>query len=105
MNVAVDATSLPASAQVARTDVMLAVTSIARESVLSGGLNREMSPVPAGTPAMGQERRTAYTPPPLSAVMAPGLRHELTSVRANKAARRSFMSKAGPSEDSGPVER
>jgi hypothetical protein len=39
--------------------VIAAVTSMARESVLPGGLNRVTSPVPAGTPAIGQALRTA----------------------------------------------
>jgi len=35
------------------------VTSIALAAVLFGGLNRVTSPVPAGTPAIGQSLRTA----------------------------------------------
>ena len=38
---------------------MVAVTSIARESLLLGGLKVVMSPVPAGTPTSGQAERTA----------------------------------------------
>jgi hypothetical protein len=36
-----------------------AVTSIALASVLDGGLNKVMSPVAAGMPAIGQALRTA----------------------------------------------
>jgi len=59
VKVTVDTTSLPASWHTARTSVIAAVTSIARESVLPSGLNKVMSPVPAGTPAIGQALRTA----------------------------------------------
>ena len=59
VKVTVDTTSLPASWHTARTSVIAAVTSIARLSVLFGGLNRVTSPVPAGTPAIGQVLRTA----------------------------------------------
>jgi len=59
VKVAVDTISAPASWQVARTSVIAAVTSIARASLLSAGLNRVMSPVPAGTPAIGHALRTA----------------------------------------------
>ena len=45
--------------QLARTWVIAAVTSIARESLLPAGSNKVMSPVPAGIPAIGHALRTA----------------------------------------------
>ena len=59
VKVAVEITSVAVSWHVARTSVIAAVTSIALATVLFGGLNRVMSPVPAGTPAIGQSLRTA----------------------------------------------
>jgi len=59
VNVTVEMTSFPASWQYARSWVIAALTSIALESVLVCGLNRVMSPVPVGIPAIGQELRTA----------------------------------------------
>src|SRR5579884_652483 len=83
-------TSLPVSSQNERSLVIAAVTSIALESRLSGGLKSVMSPVPVGIPAIGQSLRTAYTPPPLSAVMSPAWRQALRRVSATRAAVRSF---------------
>src|SRR3954469_312507 len=68
---------------------MLAVTSMARESVLPAGLNKVMSPVPDGTPRTGQVLRTAKTPC-VSSSMSPAWRHAPSMVKASRAVRRSF---------------
>src|SRR3982751_2565981 len=83
-------TSVPTSWHEARRSVIAAVTPIAREEFVFCGLNKVMSPGPARTPAIGQSLRTAYTPPPLSAVMSPACRQALSRMRAARAARRSF---------------
>ena len=56
-NVTVETTLAPVSSQVARTLVIVAVTSIAAASVRFAGLNKVMSPVAAGMPTCGQAER------------------------------------------------
>jgi hypothetical protein len=58
VKVTVETTSVPVSWQFARSWVIVAVTSIARESVLPCGLNKVTSPVPVGMPAIGHTLRT-----------------------------------------------
>ena len=83
--------SEPASAQLPRTLVRLAIRSIEPWSVAPGVLNSVMSPVPAGMPTAGQAERTVDTPPLESISRLRWHPPTRTSARAAMAKRRRRM--------------
>ncbi|PAV92709.1 hypothetical protein WR25_13302 [Diploscapter pachys] len=92
--------SSPTSAQVPRTCVMFATTSIAFSSRLVAGSNSVMSPVPAATPTVGQAERTAVMPP--STISPLPAQPDRINARAQRpiagvfTRTRTFVERAGP---------